>query len=61
MIEEYFYAERDSKRDEILGMLKGAKTLVLEHKETGDRILSNILSFVKKLYKLNNEIDKFKK
>jgi type I restriction enzyme, R subunit len=46
LIEDYLFAERTPLRDEVLGLIDGAKPILLERKKLGDRILKRIIDFV---------------
>ncbi len=46
LIEEYLFAEREPLRDEVLELIEGEKPSLLQRKQTGDRILKQIVSFV---------------
>lgn len=46
LIEEFLYAERQPRRDEVLDLLEGEQPKVLERKKIGDRLLDKILGFV---------------
>lgn len=46
VIADYLFSEREPLRDEVLDLIEGAKPSVLERKNTGNRILSKIKSFV---------------
>ena len=46
LIEDYLFAEREPLRDELLGLIDGAKPSVLQRKLVGDRILKKLMHFV---------------
>ena len=45
LIENYLFAVRETLRDELLDLIEGKKTKVLERKKTRDRILNKIIGF----------------
>ncbi len=46
MIADYLFSEREPLRDEVLDLIEGAKSSVLQRKTTGERILAKIKGFV---------------
>jgi type I restriction enzyme R subunit len=46
LIEDYLFAEREPLRDEILELIDGEKTSLLQRKPLGERILKKIMHFV---------------
>lgn len=46
LIEDYFFAEREPLRDEVLELIEGEKPGLLQRKKLGDRILNRIVDFV---------------
>ena len=46
LIEDYFFAEREPMRGEVLELIEGQKPTVMQRKKLGDRILKRIVDFV---------------
>ncbi len=46
LIENYLFAEREPKPNEVLELIEGDKPSLLQRKETGERILKKIIDFV---------------
>ena len=46
MIDDYLFSKSEPLRDEILELLEGKHSTLLERKKTGERILKKILTFI---------------